>query len=92
MEENPHEKAARKLAASVPPPSPEARRELFATLRAINAKKAAQEPEAVAKRASHGDLRAEMRLTCERYLGREISLTVLHRRLLSLEQEEARSR
>lgn len=80
--------AGREAAAKLPPPTQESLRELVSRLRVIQAKKAAQEPVAVARREASRQLRAEMRLVCERYLGREITVTTLYRRLLFLEREE----
>lgn len=82
------EAVARRAVDGLPPPTRESRQQLVQRLRAIRAARAALEPEAVAHRKVLADVRAEMRLTCERYLGREIALTTLARRLRFLEQEE----
>ncbi len=83
--------AAREVAASAPPLSPESRAELIAKLRVLAAQRAAQQPEAVARRERLHDLRTEKRLSCERYLGGEITLTAMNRRLCFLEDEGRRS-
>ena len=87
-EEDPIRRAGREAAAKLPSPPPEVYRELIRHLQAIKARQAAQQPEAVARRKRVGEVRAEMRLTCERYLGREITLATLTRGLRFLEEQE----
>jgi hypothetical protein len=90
--EDPLRQAARELAASWGPPTVEEAQALALVLRQIAARRAAVDPETLARREDEREMQRDMRRACERYLAGEIRLAALTRRLRWLEQEQRATR